>query len=94
MRGMAEAASESSIGILHRANGINESLPVRLDVLSQKNQGRETPVEEPGPAGISRGKGGGQLAQLLVQEVYMTTTIQMRQAVRVALFVLRTVEVG
>jgi hypothetical protein len=94
MRGMSETASESSIGILHRANGVNESLSVQLDVLSQKNQSREAPVEEPGPAGISRGKGSGQLTQLLVQEVDMATSVQMGQAMGVALLVLLTVEVG
>jgi hypothetical protein len=91
---MSEAASESSIGVLHRANGINKSLSVRLDVLPQKSQSRETPIEEPGPAGISRGEGGRQLAQLLVQEVDMATTVQMGQAVGVALLVLLALEEG
>jgi hypothetical protein len=34
---MSEAASEASIGVLHRDNSVNKSLPVRLDVLSEKN---------------------------------------------------------
>lgn len=94
MRGMTEAASEASIGVLHRPNGIDKSLAVHLDVLSEENEGGETPVEEPGPAGVSRGEGGGQLAQLLMQEANMKTAVQMGQSVRVAVVVFLGLEVG
>jgi hypothetical protein len=81
---MSESASEASILILHRSDGIDKSLSVLRDVLSQENKSRQTPVEEPGPTGVSGCESGGQLSQLLMQKLYMEAAVQMGYAVGVA----------
>lgn len=80
---LAVAAAETSRGVLQRAEGVDEGFSVGGDVLVEKGEAGEGPVEEPGAGGVGEDVGCREGQEGVVEEFDVCGAMEVRDVVGV-----------